>query len=118
MAPRTLKSIVPGSEDLAPGHDLPRHRHLQPYAIVLIRGRFDQAGYAGRVRVHAGDLLIQPTLDAHANQMPGSRGATLLRLPWADIDGLGGVFKPSNPGPVFRAADRDVRKAAAAARAQ
>lgn len=117
-APRTLKTIVPGSEDLAPGHHLARHRHLQPYAIVLIRGRFDQVGYAGRVRVHAGDLLIQPTLDAHANRMPGGGGATLLRLPWADIDGLGGVFELPDPDAVVRAAERDVRDAAAAARAQ
>src|ERR1044071_2741715 len=101
MAPRTLKSIVPGSENLAPGHDLPRHRHLQPYAIVLIRGMFDQAGYAGRVRVHTGDLLIQPTLDAHANRMPGGRGATLLRLPWADLDDLGGVFELLDPDAVI-----------------
>ncbi|HSR97245.1 MAG TPA: helix-turn-helix domain-containing protein [Kofleriaceae bacterium] len=115
---RTLKTIIPGSEDLAPGHDLARHRHLQPYAIVLIRGRFDQAGYAGRVRVHAGDLLIQPTLDAHANRMPGGRGATLLRLPWGDIDDLGGVFELPDPDAVIRAAERDVREAAAAARAQ
>jgi AraC-like DNA-binding protein len=118
MVARTLKSIVPGSEDLAPGHDLPRHRHLQPYAIVLIRGRFDQVGYAGRVRVHTGELLIQPTLDAHANQMPGGRGATLLRLPWADSDDLGGVFELPDPDAVIRAAERDVREAAAAARAQ
>jgi AraC-like DNA-binding protein len=118
MMGRTLKSIIPGSEDLAPGHDLARHRHLQPYAIVLIRGRFDQVGYAGRVRVHAGDLLIQPTLDAHSNQMPGGRGATLLRLPWADIDGLGGVFELPDPDAVIRAAERDVREAAAVARAQ
>lgn len=119
-----LKTIVPGSEELAPGHDLERHRHLQPYAIVLIRGTFDQVGYAGRVRVHAGDLLIQPTLDAHSNRMPGGRGATLLRLPWSDIDGvdgmsgLGGVFELPDPDAVVRAAERDVGEAAGVARAQ
>jgi AraC-like DNA-binding protein len=115
---RTLKTVVPGSEDLAPGHHLERHRHLQPYAIVLIRGTFDQVGYAGRVRVRAGDLLIQPTLDAHSNRMPGSQGATLLRLPWSDVDGLGGVFTLPDPDAVVRAAERDIGEAAAVARMQ
>jgi AraC-like DNA-binding protein len=120
MAPstRTLKTIVPGSEELAPGHDLERHRHLQSYAIVLIRGTFDQVGYAGRVRVQTGDLLIQPTLDAHSNRMPGGRGATLLRLPWSDVDGLGGVFELPDPDAVIRVAERDVGEAAGVARAQ
>jgi AraC-like DNA-binding protein len=115
---RTLKTIVPGSEDLAPGHNLDRHRHLLPYAIVLIRGRFDQVGYAGRVRVQTGDLLIQPTLDAHSNRMPGLQGATLLRLPWSDVDGLGGVFALADPDAVVRAAERDVGEAARVARLQ
>jgi AraC-like DNA-binding protein len=110
--------IVPGCEELAPGHQLERHRHLQAYAIVLIRGCFDQVGYAGRVRVRAGDLLIQPALDAHSNRMPAARGATLLRLPWRDVDGVGGVFALRDPDAVVRAAERDVGEAARVARAQ
>src|SRR5262245_38368343 len=33
-ATRALQTIVPGCEELAPGHQLDRHRHLQAYAIV------------------------------------------------------------------------------------
>jgi AraC-like DNA-binding protein len=117
-SPAALKTIVHGCEDLAPGHHLGRHRHLHPYAIVVIRGRFDQVGYAGRVRVASGDLLIQPTLDAHANRMPPGRGATILRLPWSDVDDLGGVFALPDLDAVVHAAERDLREAARVARAQ
>jgi AraC-like DNA-binding protein len=115
----TLKTIIPGCQDIAPGHHLARHRHLQPYAIVLIRGGFDQVGYAGRVRVQTGDLLIQPTLDAHANRMPARfQGATILRLPWGDVDGVGGVFELPDLDAVVRAAERDLVEAARVVRAQ
>ena len=113
-----LKTILAGREDLPPHHHVPRHRHLQPYAIVLIDGQFDQVSYAGRVRVAAGELLVQPTLDAHANHMPGGRGARILRLPWADVDGLGGVYALTDLDAIVRAAERDVREAGALARTQ
>ena len=107
-----LKTITAGREDLAAGHHVPRHRHLHPYAIVLIDGAFDQVSYAGRVRVTAGDVLVQPTLDAHENRMPGGRGARILRLPWLDVDGLGGVFAVADLDAIVRAAERDPREAA------
>jgi AraC-like DNA-binding protein len=113
-----LKTIALGCEELSPGHCLPRHHHLHPYAIVVIRGRFEQDSYAGRVRVSSGDLLIQPTLDAHANRMPAGRGATILRLPWRDVDDLGGVFALADLDAVVRAAERDPYEALDVARAQ
>jgi AraC-like DNA-binding protein len=113
---RTPKTIVAGREDLAPGHDLARHRHLHPYAILLIAGRFEQVSYAGRVRVAAGELLIQPTLDCHANRLL-SAGARILRLPWDDVDDLGGVVALPDLDAVVRAAERDLREAIALVRA-
>ena len=115
---RRLKTIAHGREALRPGHAAPRHRHLAPYAIVVLAGRFDQVGYAGRLRVVAGDLLIQPTLDAHANAMPRGRGATILRLPWPDVDDLGGVFALADVDRIARLAERDLGAAAALAREQ
>jgi len=108
--PTSPKTIVPGREVLAPGYHLARHRHLQPYAIVLIAGCFEQVSYAGRVRVCAGDLLIQPALDCHANRLISS-GAAILRLPWDDVDGLGGVVPLADLDAVVRAAERDPREA-------
>ena len=113
-----LKTIAWGVEYLPPGHDLVRHRHLDPYAIAVITGQFDQVSYAGRVRISAGELLVQPTLDAHANGMPRTRGAHILRLPWADIDDLGGVYPLGDLDAIVRAAERDPVAAAELAREQ
>jgi AraC-like DNA-binding protein len=120
MPAPTLKSITHGCERLAPGHDLPRHRHLAAYAIVVVAGAFEQDGYAGRLRVRAGDLLVQPTLDAHANRLPPGRGATILRLPWPTValDDLGGAFALPDPDAIVRAAERDLPAAVAAVHAQ
>ena len=118
-----LRSIIPGCEHLAAGHGAPRHRHLAAYAIVVVRGAFEQDGYAGRLHVRAGDLLVQPTLDAHANR---TRGATILRLPWAEVgfggpgsvDDFGGVYALPDPDTIIRTAERDLPAALAAVRAQ
>lgn len=114
----TLKTVAPGIERLASGHSLPRHRHLAPYAIAILRGAFEQVGYAGRVRVSAGDLLVQPALDAHANTMRSGAGAMILRLEWRDVDGLGGARRIADLDAIVRAAERDPDEATALAREQ
>jgi len=105
-----FRTIVPGRETLTPGYDLPRHRHLEPYALVVIAGGFEQTSYAGRVLVSAGDVLVQPTLDCHANRL-SSRGAQILRLPWTHVEGAGGVHRLRDVDGVVRLAARDVRAA-------
>lgn len=111
-----LKTIAHGRERIPGGHDLPRHRHREAYAIVVVRGAFAQTGYAGRLRACAGDLVIQPTLDTHANATPYP-GVTILRLPWPDVD-RGGAMALVDLDAIVRAAERDVREATAIARAQ
>jgi AraC-like DNA-binding protein len=97
---------------------LPRHRHLFAYATLVVHGTFEQVSYAGRARVSAGDLVVQPTLDTHGNLMPRGRGATIVRLPWPDVDGLGGVYSLPDADAVVRAAERDVFEAATLAQSQ
>lgn len=104
-----------GRERLATGLHKPRHQHLLPYAIVILRGSFDQTSYHGRVRVAAGDLLVEPTLDYHENRMV-SAGAEILRLPWHDVD-EGACYALTDVDAIARAAERDVREAIALARA-
>jgi len=111
-----LCTVRAGRERLGPGHDRPRHRHLEPYAILVLRGAFAQTSYAGRVRVGAGDLLVQPPLDCHANRML-TPGAEILRLPWPDVADLGGVYPLPDADAIARAAERDPLDAAALARA-
>jgi len=106
-----LKSVTAGCEELPAGYDLPRHRHLESYAIVVLHGSFEQVSYSGRVRVRAGDLLLQPRLDCHANRTSGAR---IVRLPWR-VDGLGGVYRLADLDAVARAAERDLGEALVAA---
>jgi AraC-like DNA-binding protein len=110
-----LRTVRAGREELAPGDHRPRHRHLDAYAIVMIRGGFEQISYAGRVRVLAGQLIVQPTLDCHANHLL-SRGAQILRLPWHHVADLGGVYAVRDLDAIVRAAERDVIEAVALAR--
>jgi len=105
-----LRTVSAGRESVA--GDRPRHRHLEPYAIVVVRGAFAQTSYAGRVRACAGDLLVQPTLDCHANE-GRAPSVQILRLPWPDVDDLGGVYALGDVDAIVRIAERD---AAAAAR--
>ncbi|MBT2119131.1 AraC family transcriptional regulator [Dyella sp. LX-66] len=87
------------------------------YATVLLRGCFEQASCAGRMRVAAGDVLVQPTLDCHADRML-SAGLTVLRLAWPRDEGCGGVHAGCDVDMLARLAERDVVEAAAALREQ
>src|SRR5579859_6194449 len=68
-------------EWLPAGHDGSRHQHLEAYASIVLEGRYEQAGYSGRWTVGGGDVLLQPTLDCHADRML-SRGVWVQRPPW------------------------------------
>ena len=107
-----LRAIRAGVERLPADHDAPRHRHGQAYVTVVFAGAYEQVAYAGRLKVQAGDLLIQPTLDAHADRML-SPGVELLRLPWRRELTLGGVFSDLPIDEIRRAAARDIGEAVA-----
>lgn len=106
-----FRSITPGIETLPCSFSLPRHRHLRAYATVVLAGAFEEAGYVGRIVASAGDVLIHPTMDCHANQMV-SAGVKLIRLDWPDASGVGGLYHLDNVDDVARIAERDVREAA------
>jgi AraC-like DNA-binding protein len=114
---RSFRTIIPGRETLSPGFNVPRHRHLEAYALVAVAGTFEQTSYAGRVTVTAGDLLLQPTLDCHANRLL-SRGAQILRLPWTHVAGPGGVYRLRDLDELVNVAARDVRAASDMAQAE
>ena len=98
-------------EWMPPG-DMPRHRHLEAYATVVLGGRYEQAGYSGRWTLSEGDVLIQPTLDCHADRML-SRGLWLQRLPWRLEEGLGGAYRVQGLDTIVRAARESPAEAGA-----
>lgn len=106
-----MRTVAFGIETLQPGHYVPRHRHLEAYATVVIDGAYEQISYAGRHRVEAGDVLIAPTLDAHADRMR-SAGITVLRLPWHREDGLASAYRLSSVDVLIDAAREDPFEAA------
>ena len=108
--PAGFRRITPGIETLPAKFTLPRHRHLRAYATVVLAGRFEESGYVGRILASAGDVLIHPTLDCHANQMV-SAGVKLIRLHWPDDDGVGGLYRVDEVDALTRAAEKDVRGA-------
>ena len=105
-----MRRIRVGVERLPAGYNLPRHRHLEAYATVLLEGSFIQTSYSGRMVVEQGDVLVQPTLDCHADRMI-SPGIVVLRLPWSRTDSFGGVYRGIDVEFLQKAAQRDPAEA-------
>jgi AraC-like DNA-binding protein len=105
-----FRNITPGIDKFH-GHSLPRHRHLHPYATVVLGGCFEESGYAGRIRAVAGDILIHPALDCHANHLVSS-SITLIRLHWADLSGKGAFYRLNDVEELAKIAERDPQDAA------
>jgi AraC-like DNA-binding protein len=107
----TFRRITPGVETMRFDFSLPRHRHFDAYATVVLAGNFMESGYAGRIRATPGDVLIHPELDCHANQMI-SAGVKLIRLRWPDRSGDGGLYRLDEVDALVRIAEKDVGEAA------
>ncbi|MGB6623453.1 MAG: AraC family transcriptional regulator [Candidatus Acidiferrales bacterium] len=105
-----FRHITPGIETLHHSFSLPRHRHLRAYATVVLAGNFVESGYIGRLYATAGDVLIHPALDCHANPTV-SAGVKLLRLHWPDTTGVGGLYRLNNVDPLVRTAEKDLNDA-------
>jgi AraC-like DNA-binding protein len=106
-----FRSITPGIEVLQSSFSLPRHRHLHPYATVVLGGTFEESGYSGRIRAIAGDVLIHPALDCHGNIMV-SAGVKLIRLEWSDRSGFGGFYHLDEVDTLARTAEKSAQDAA------
>ena len=105
-----FRRITPGIETLPCSFSLPRHRHLRPYATVVLAGSFEESGYSGRIRATAGDVLIHPALDCHASEML-SAGVKLIRLDWSDTSRIGGLYRLDDADELARIAEKDVIEA-------
>lgn len=107
-----FRSIVAGLDCIRENLTVPRHRHLRAYATIVVSGIFEESGYSGRVRAAAGDVLIHPDLDAHANHRVTST-VKLIRLPWRDRDGIGVRRHLDGLDELVRVAEKDVHEASA-----
>ena len=105
-----FRPITPGIETVSSSLSMHRHRHLRPYATVVLAGRLDESAYAGRISATAGDVLIHPTLDCHANPWI-TAGLKIIRLDWSDTSGTGGLYRLDAIDEVARVAEKDVVEA-------
>jgi AraC-like DNA-binding protein len=110
-----FRNITTGVERISAGYDLPRHRHYNAYVTIVLAGAYEQFGYVGRLKVQAGDVLLQPTMDCHADHML-SQGVELLRIPWSWTDGFGGIVRGGDIEAIRKAAAADTHEAASLVR--
>lgn len=71
MPPRpTFRQIRVGVERMARASDLPRHRHREGYANVVLAGSFVEAGFWGVAEVTPGDVIAHAAFECHQNRTP------------------------------------------------
>jgi AraC family transcriptional regulator len=58
---------------------LPRHRHPQPYACIVMAGAFQESGDARCEEAGAGTILLHPADDAHGDRF-GPEGAICVNV--------------------------------------
>jgi AraC-like DNA-binding protein len=107
----TFRAITPGIQTFRSSFSLPRHRHLRAYATIVLAGSFEESGYVGRITARAGDVLIHPALDCHANLLVSS-GLKLIRLDWFDTNGIGGFYRSNDIDALARAVEKNASDAA------
>ncbi len=78
-----LRAADPGRQWHARGEVLTRHRHVHPFAAVVLSGGYVEAGDSGLHRVEAGNVLFHRSHERHLDRM-GGRGAEVLLLPLPD----------------------------------
>jgi AraC-like DNA-binding protein len=101
--------MTPGRQRLAAHAQLPRHRHAEPYAAVVLRGGYLEAGDSGRRRVGPGDVIFHRAFVAHADAID-VLGAEVLNLPAASA--MNAPFATvSDPDAIARLAERGVTEA-------
>ena len=108
-----LRSHRPGREKLGPMVSIPRHRHRGGYVAVVLSGGYQEAGFAGRFDLTAGDVIVHHEFDAHLDHVR-ERGAEILNLPLPFGTALPAVFRISDPDAIARLAERDAFGAAMA----
>ncbi|HYW14619.1 MAG TPA: helix-turn-helix domain-containing protein, partial [Allosphingosinicella sp.] len=88
-----------------------RHHHIAPYAALVLRGGYLEAGDSGRFRAGAGDVLFHDAFEAHQDQF-AAPGADILNLPLLAAPAIR-YARIADPDALVRAAGRDPLEAAA-----
>jgi AraC-like DNA-binding protein len=86
---------------------VPRHRHTEAFASLVLSGGFQECGNRGRFNVGPGDVLMHGAFDSHLDRI-FVVGAEVLNL---TLPGLGAVAhslgRVSDPDTIVKAAESD-----------
>jgi AraC-like DNA-binding protein len=90
---------------------MPRHRHTDGYAALVLAGGYIEAGDHGRIRMQPGQVVIHGAYEAHQDHF-SSVGSIVLNIPLIeDLDAVTGIV--ADPDAIARLAERDIVGAAA-----
>jgi AraC-like DNA-binding protein len=103
-----MGAVPPGSEisrERTARH-VPRHHHVRPYAAIVLRGGYVEAGDRGRFQAEAGDVLLHDGFESHQDHFSAG-GADILNLP-LDAPPEASLGRVADPDEIARAAERSV----------
>ncbi|HXC44522.1 MAG TPA: AraC family transcriptional regulator [Candidatus Dormibacteraeota bacterium] len=91
---------------------LGRHVHKHAYAALVLSGCYEEAGDLGRLRVHAGDVVLHEAFEAHLDRFPVSGVKVLnISLP-AQSTFNPGLGRIDDPDSIVRIAEKNEAEAA------
>ena len=100
-----------GRERWRAGMSVPRHRHAQPYAALVLSGGYEECGSLGRFRVGPGDVLLHGAFDGHLDRF-GCRGTEILNLALPATPAITfGLAHAGDADEIARIARKDVHEA-------
>jgi len=107
----SFAQIIEGLQHVGGHARHPRHRHAMPYAAIVLRGGYEEAGERGRHRMREGDVLLHDAFDAHCDRFDDQACEILnLHLPPDYVPPLAFAHVRDLDG-VVRRAKRDTREA-------
>ena len=95
----------------APNEVLPRHKHAEAFAALVLSGHYAEAGDTGRHRVEPGDVLIHGPFESHIDRFDGE-GAEVLVIALPGIWSGPLLGRIADPDAVMRTAECDLTAAA------
>lgn len=113
----SFRNASAGTERLAARGHVPRHRHREAYAAIVLAGGYEEAGDTGRWLASPGQVLVHDRLDAHQDRV-GARGCMLVNVAIEGDSPISGLFRIGDPDAVARLAASDARAASSCLFAQ
>ena len=104
--------IANGTEYWSANLSIPRHRHTQAYAAIILSGGYEECGNRGRFHVGPGDVLLHQAFDAHLDRFQ-HRGAQILNLVVAGLAPSFSIGYACDPDAIVSAIERDPVEAGA-----